>query len=102
MSARMAMGIIIAMIFISFFIGEISGTTFTLMSPTLLTLVMSGEITAVIVASGTVGKGIAMSVFFGTLVGFILLSNIPIYIYGLIIFPLFIGLALALANVGNS
>lgn len=100
-NARLAMGIIIFMFFFSIFLASLTGTTYQLLSPITLTLI-SVPLVAVIAAANTpIVKGTFMAAFFAVLIGFFAFSAMPIYIFGLIIVPLFIGLGLALADIGS-
>lgn len=101
-NSRFVFGSLIFTFFLSFILSEITGTTYSFFSPLALTLI-STPLVAVIGASNTpIIKGTALAVFFGVITTYIILSDIPIYVFGLVIVPLFISVGLAFADIGGS
>jgi hypothetical protein len=99
---RFVFGIMVFVFFLSVFLADLTGTTFNLLSPITLTLV-SIPLVAVIAASNTpIVKGAAMASFFGIVGVYFYFSTVPIAIYGVLIVPMFIAFALALAEIGQN
>lgn len=100
-NSRLILGALIFTFLLSFLISEITGTTYELISPLTLSAI-SIPLVAVISASNTpIVKGTALAVLFGVITGFIILSDIPIYIFGFVIVPIFISIGLAFADIGG-
>lgn len=100
-NAKFIMSILLFQFFFALILAGISNTAFNLLSPITFAAI-SILLTAVIAASNTpVVKGAAMALFFGAVVIFFTFSGIPIYIFGLLIVPMIIGMGLAMAEVGQ-
>lgn len=101
-NSRFVFGSLIFAFFLSVILSEVTGTTYNFISPITLTII-STPLIAVITASNTpIVKGTALAVFFGVITTFIILSDIPLYVFGLIIVPLFISVGLSFAEIGGS
>lgn len=100
-NSRLILGSLIFTFLVSFLVSEISGTTYEIISPLTLS-VISIPLIAVISASNTpIIKGSALAILFSVITGFIILSEIPIYIFGFVIVPIFISVGLAFADIGS-
>lgn len=101
MSSNVFLGSLAFLLFFSFVVAEITGTTFSFISP--ITLAIStGALVGVITASNTpVLKGASMAILFGDIIFHFVFLDIPPVMLFLVITPIFITLGLSMAEIGQ-
>jgi hypothetical protein len=100
-NAKFVMSILAFQFIFSTILADITGTIATFLSPVTLTIISIPLIAVIAVSNTPIGKGVAMATFFGVISFYMIFSNIPIPIFALVIIPLFIGLGLAMAEIGQ-